>query len=162
LGAALGHLGEAVAQEVELRVDRLLGGQLLVDVALGRDQLASDLGGTDPGEEPLGLELGVGLALAIGDGLDVVEQVGQVVLRGPAPPSCEGVEASQATVQLVHPLADGDPTPAEMSLGPPLSAWPQGFDRLGHEEPSPNAFEGLGRIDEDGDHLRGGPHLRSS
>jgi hypothetical protein len=74
LGAALGHLGEAVTQEVELRVDRLLGRQLLVGVALGRDQLATDLGGTDAGEEPLGLELGVGLALAIGDGLDVVER----------------------------------------------------------------------------------------
>jgi len=162
LGAALGHLGEAVAQEVELGVDRLLGGQLLVGVALRRDQLLADLGGTDASEEPLGLELGVGLALAIGDGLDVVEQVGQVVLHGPTPAGGEGIEASQAAVQLVPPLADGDPAPAEMFLGPALSAWPQGFDGLGHEDPSLMAFEGLGRIDEDGDHLRGGSHLRSS
>src|SRR3954454_1621751 len=32
LGAALGHLGEGVAEQVELLVDRLLGGELLVGV----------------------------------------------------------------------------------------------------------------------------------
>src|SRR5512142_2627184 len=34
LGAALGHLGEPVAQHVELRVDRLRGRQLGIGVAL--------------------------------------------------------------------------------------------------------------------------------
>src|SRR5690349_2146755 len=56
LGAALGHLGEPVAQHVELRVDRLLGGQLLVGVALPGDQPAADLPGTDADEGPIGLE----------------------------------------------------------------------------------------------------------
>jgi hypothetical protein len=62
LGAALGHLGEAVAEQVELLVDRLLGRQLLVGIALLGDQLTAYLFGADAGEEPLGLELGVGLA----------------------------------------------------------------------------------------------------
>jgi hypothetical protein len=61
LGAALGHPGEPEAQQIELLVDRLLGGQLGVGIALGGDQLAADLGGTDPGEEAVGLEPGVGL-----------------------------------------------------------------------------------------------------
>src|SRR5262249_7489984 len=72
-GAALGHLGEPEAEHVELRVDRLLGGQLFVGVAPLGDQPAADLGGTDADEEPLGLELRVGLALVIDDVPDVVE-----------------------------------------------------------------------------------------
>ena len=80
MGAALGHLGEAVAEEIELLVDGLLGGELLVGVALGGDQLAADLGGTDPGEQAVGLELGVGLAVSVGDGPDVIKKSGQMLL----------------------------------------------------------------------------------
>ena len=65
---------------------------MLVGVALGREQLLADFGGTDAGEEPLGLELGVGLALAIDDVLDILEQVGQVVFDGPTPSSSEGIK----------------------------------------------------------------------
>src|SRR5207244_3445225 len=107
---------------VELRIDRLRGGQLVVGVALLGDQLLADLGGADAGEESVGLELGIGLTLAIDDGLEIVEQTGQVFFHGPTPPSGEGIEASPAADQLVHPLAEGDPAPAEMFLGPTLSA----------------------------------------
>jgi len=160
LGAALRHLGEAVAQEVELGVDRLLGGQLGVGVAPGGDQLAADLGGADAGEEPPGLELGVGLALAVGDGPNVVQEAGQVLLGGFAAAAMEGVDAGHAGAQLVHPLADRLPVPAEMGLGPDLSASPHRADGLGHEEPSPAPLEGLGGVDQDGDHLGGRPHFR--
>ena len=110
-------------------------GNSLVGVALGGDQLASDLGGTDPGEEPVGLELGVGLALAIGDGPDVIEESGQVLLGGLAAAAVEGIDAGHAGAEFVHPLADGLPAPAEMCLGPALSAPSHGLDGLGHEEP---------------------------
>jgi hypothetical protein len=161
LGAALGHPGEPEAQQVELGVDRLLGGQLLVGVALDGDQLASDLGGTNPGEEAVGLELGVGLAVGIGDGPDVVEQSGQVLLGGLAAAAVEGIDAGQAGAEFVHPLADRLPVPAKVGLGPDLSPSPDGVDGLGHEE-APNApLECLGGVDQDGDHLGGRPHLRS-
>src|SRR5438874_1847007 len=47
-----------------------------------------------------------------------------------------------------------------MRLGPDLSASPHGTDGLGHEEPSLATLEGLGGVDEDGDHLGGRPHFR--
>jgi hypothetical protein len=162
LGAALGHLGESVAQQVHLGVDRLLGGQLGVGVALGGDQLAADLGGADAGEEAVSLELGVSLAVGIGDGTNVIEESGQVLLGGLATSAMEGIDAGHAGAQLVHPLADGLPVPAEMGLGPDLSPSPHGTDGLGHEEPSQASFECLGGIDEEGDHLGGRPHFRIS
>ena len=102
-------------------------GNSLVGVALGGDQLAADLGGTDAGEEPVGLELGVGLALAVGDGPDVVEQSGQVLLGGLAAAAVEGIDAGHAGAEFVHPLADRLPVPAEMGLGPDAARpapWP--------------------------------------
>jgi hypothetical protein len=162
LGAALGHPGEPEAQEVELGVDRLLGGQLGVGVAHLGDQSASDLGGADPGEEPPGLELRVGLAVGVGDGADVVEEPGEVLLGGLAASAVEGIDAGHAGAKLVHPLADRLPVPAEVGLGPDLAASAHGTDGLGHEEPSLAPLEGLGGVDEDGDHLGGGSHLRSS
>ena len=110
-------------------------GNSRVGVALGGDQLAADLGGTDAGEEPVGLELGVGLALAVGDVPDVVEESGQVLLGGLAAAAVEGIDAGHAGAEFVRPLADGVPAPAEMLLGPALPAPPHGLDGLGHEEP---------------------------
>jgi hypothetical protein len=162
LRAALGHLGESEAEQVELGADRLPGGQLLVGVAPGGDQLAADLGGTDAGEEPVGLELGIGLALPVGDGPDVLQQSWQVLLGGLAAAAVEGIDAGHAGAQLVHPLADGLPVPAEMGLGPDLSASPHGADGLGHEEPSLAPLERLGGVDEDWDHLGGRSHRRRS
>lgn len=162
LGAALGHLGQSEPQQVELSVDGLLGGELLVGVPLGGDQLASDLGGTDAGEESPGLELGIGLALAIGDGPDVVEQSGQMLLGGLTAAEREGIDASHAATEFVQGLSDRPPVPPEMGLGPELPSSPHGLDRLGHEGPSLARLERLGGVDEDGNHLGGGSHLRSS
>jgi hypothetical protein len=162
LGTALGHLGQAVAQEVELRVDRLLGGQLLVGVPLLGDQLTADLGGTDASEEAVRLELGIGLALAIDDRPDVVEQSGQMFLGGLAAAEAEGIDAGHAASEFVQGLADRPPVPPEMSLRPELSTSAHGVDGLGHEGPSLAAFEGLGGVDQDGDHLGCGPHRSGS
>jgi hypothetical protein len=162
LGAALGHPGEAVAEQVELGIDGLLGGQLGVGVALDGDQPAADLGGTDAGEEPVRLELGVGLALAVGDGPDVIEQSRQVLLGGLTTAAVEGIDAGHAGAEFVRALADRLPAPAEMHLGPALPAPPHRTDGLGHEESLLAALERLGGGDEDGDHLGVGSHLRIS
>src|SRR5262245_55317809 len=60
----------------------------------------------------------------------------------------------------MHPLTDGVPAPAEVLQGPALSAPAHRLDRLGHEQPPLAALEGLGGVDEDGDHLGLGSHLR--
>ena len=124
-GAALGHLGEPVAEHVELRVDRLLGGQFLVGVPLAVDQPAADLGGADADEEPVGLELRVGLALAVDDVPDVVEEPGEVLLSGLAAAAVEGVDTGHAGFEFVHPLADRVSAPAEVLQGPALPAPPR-------------------------------------
>jgi hypothetical protein len=155
LGTALGHGGEPIAQIVELGVDRLLGRQLLVGVPLAVDQLAADLGGTDPGEEAVGLELGVGLTVPVGDLPDVVEQAGEPLLGPLAAAAREGIDAGHAAVQLVGPLADGAPSPAQVLLGPALPAPAHRPDGLGHVQPPSGAFEFLGGVDEHGDHLGG-------
>jgi hypothetical protein len=49
-----------------------------------------------------------------------------------------------------------------MGLGPDLPASAHGTDGLGHEEPSLAALEGLGGVDQDGDHLGRRPHFRVS
>jgi hypothetical protein len=162
LGAALGHLGEAVAQPVELRIDRLLGGQLLVGVPLLGDQLTADLGGTDAGEEAVCLEFGVGLALAIDDRPDIVEQSRQVLLGGFPAAEAEGIDAGHSASEFVQGLTDRPPVPPKMGLRPELSASAHGHDGLGHEGPSLATFEGLGGVDQDGDHLGCGPHRRGS
>lgn len=161
--AALGHRGEPVAQVVELRIDRLLGGQLVVGVPLAVDQLATDLGGADAGEQPVGLELGVGLAVGVGDLPDVIPEAGQPLLGPLAATARRGIDAGHAAVQLVGPLADGAPSPAQVFLGPALPAPAHRPDGLGHEQSPPGPFEFLGGVDEDGDHLGWGrDHLRIS
>jgi hypothetical protein len=125
--------------------------------------LAPDLGGTDPGEQPVGLEVGIGLAVGIGDVPDVVEQIRQAFLGPLAAPAGGGVGAGQAAIQFVGALADRLPAPAEMFLSPPLPTPTDRPDGLGHEQPSAGAFEFLGGVDQDGNHLGWGrDHLRIS
>ena len=68
-----------VAQAVELGSDRLHGGQLLMPVALPYDELAPDFSSTQPGVQTCRAKLGVCLALAIDDGLDIRQQVREMV-----------------------------------------------------------------------------------
>ena len=147
-----------VAQQVELAIDRLPSGQLGVGVALRGDQLTTDLGGTDAGKKPLGLELGIGLALAIDEALDVIEESRQMLLGGLAAAGGEGIEAGHSGAEFVHRLADGFAVPAEMGLGPDLSTPSHRMNGPGHEEPTLAPLEGLGRVDQDGDHLGVGSH----
>jgi len=98
----------------------------------------------------------------VGDLPDVVEQPREMVLGGLAAAHREGIDAGHAAAQFVHGLADRPPVPPEMGLRPDLSPSAHRLDRLGHEAAALAALEGLGGVDQDGDHLRGRPHLRNS
>ena len=71
MGQAFGDLLGKVAQVVELGGDRLHGGQLLRRVAMLSDELTPDFSGTQPGVQTRRAKLGVCLALAIDEGLDI-------------------------------------------------------------------------------------------
>jgi hypothetical protein len=85
-----------------------------------------------------------------------------MLLGGLTAAAVEGIEAGHAGAEFVHPLADGLSVPAEMGLGPDLSASSHGADGLGHEETPQAPLERLGGVNEDGNHLGGRPHLRIS
>jgi hypothetical protein len=116
LGAALGHLAQAEAQGVALDADGLHAGQLRLGVALALDQLAADLGGGEPAIQPGSLQGGVGLAVVLSQGPDVLQEVGQVVLGGLAAAAAGG-GAGDAAALLMEGLADGVAAPAEEAVG---------------------------------------------
>src|SRR5262249_52801824 len=88
-----------------------------------------------PGVQPLRLEGRVSLALAIDDGLDVAQQIGQVVFGAFASAQAEGIDAADAAAQLVHAFADRPPIPAQLALRPPLPIRPETAYRPRHEQP---------------------------
>lgn len=65
-----------IAQLMHLAADGFLTRQLAVAVAELLDQLLADRGRGKAAVQTLGLEGGVGLALAIDQGFDVVQEVG--------------------------------------------------------------------------------------
>ena len=83
-----------------------------------------------------------------------------MLLGGLAAAGREGIDAGHARAEFVRALADGVPAPAEVFQGPALPAPAHGLDRLGHEDPPLAALEGVGGVDQDGDHLGLGSHLR--
>ena len=77
---ALLHRAQLIPEIVEFDADRVLTGQLLVGVALVLDELGTHLGSTQTGVEPRGGKRGVGLALGLNQGLDILQKIRQVVL----------------------------------------------------------------------------------
>ena len=94
---------------MDLATDGLSRGQLLVGIALLRDQLFPNRGGGQACVQPLRLERGVGLALAIDEGFDVGEQRGQVFFGALAATQAKGIEATDAAGPFVHPFATNEP-----------------------------------------------------
>jgi hypothetical protein len=126
---------------VHLAADRFRAGEAGIVVALLQDELAADLGGAEAGEQPLRVEGGVGLALAVDQGADVVEQAGETLLNAPASPAGEGVEAANATVKFVHGLANGDAAPTEFTLSAALAAGAEDTHGASHEEAAVEATQ---------------------
>jgi len=127
---------------VQLRPDRLHGGQRRVGVAFLGDQPTAHFHGGQPGIQPPGAELRISLALAVNERRDVGEQGGQAVLRPLAAPQGEGVDDGDAARQLAGTLADRPPVPPEFALGPPLPTRPQLPRRPRHEHAAGAAAEG--------------------
>src|SRR5262249_12980863 len=161
LGTALGHLAQAEAQGIQLETDRLPTRELLLGVALALDQLPADLGGRQPAIQPGGLERRVGLAMVLGDGPDVVEQVGQVEFGRLAPPAGGGVPAGNAGAGCVLGLAHGVAAPTEAALGLALADRQVG-DRTRHKAPPGSAGEGVSRFANERGHLRTQFHRAAS
>src|SRR6516162_1945357 len=111
-----------IPQLVQLVVDGADRRHLAGRVPLLLNQLLADGGSTEPGIEALRLEPRVGLALAVHDGSDVIQQVRQPLFGPQSASEREGVEANDAALQLMQPLADGVPVPAQLTLGTPLAA----------------------------------------
>ena len=79
--------------------------------------------------------------------------------------AAKALKSSQRRLSMartVSAMGRGGQIWAEVHRGPALPAPSHGLDRPGHEVPPPAPLEGLGDIDEVGDHLGFGAHLRSS
>src|SRR4029450_9807811 len=81
LGLTLGHFLREIAQIIQFSADSFGRWQYGIRVAFVGDQLTPHLGRCQARIEAVGAELGVGLALAIDDGLDIRQEVGQMCFR---------------------------------------------------------------------------------
>jgi len=84
------------------------------------------------------------LALAVDEGLDVGEQLGEVFVGAFASAQAEGIKAADARRQFVHPFADGAPIPPQFAFGPPLPIRAEATDRSCHEETPIRTAQRLG------------------
>jgi hypothetical protein len=148
LRLTLDHLLRVVAEVVEFRGDGLYRGQCLLSIAVVREELATDFRGAQAGVEPVRAELWVRLTLAIDNGTNIRQQLGQVVFRALATTEGKGIEAGKSAFQLMHAFADGHPAPPEFAFCAPLSAGPQFFDGAGHKQPAGTALERCRCLDE--------------
>jgi hypothetical protein len=109
-----------------------------------------DFSGTQPGVQTCRAPLGGCLALAIDDGLDIRQQIREMVFDTVATSGCEGIETCEATLSLRCAFAKGASVPPQCALRTTLAAWPQLFDRPRHKAPAGAPFEGLSGLHEQG------------
>jgi hypothetical protein len=114
------------------------------------DELAAHFGGASTCIQALGAELGIGLALAIHEGADVIESMGEVDFSPLAPPSGKGIETEEATGEFMGAFAHGDTVPAQVTFGKALATWAECLDCARQKEPARAAFERLGRFAKQG------------
>ncbi len=87
-----------IAQHVEFGGDGLHGGQFGVAIAFLGDQLAAHFSRIEPGVQPLGAKLRIGLALRIDQRRDIGEQVGQMGFGRFATTCTEVLQANHAAL----------------------------------------------------------------
>jgi hypothetical protein len=85
LGLTLGDFLWIVAQFIQFGTDGLGGRQYGIRVAFLGDQLAPHLGRCQSSIQAVGAELWISLALAIDDGLDIRQEVGEMYFRALPP-----------------------------------------------------------------------------
>ena len=142
LRLTLGDLLRIVTTGVALGRQRLHRGQRVRRGALLHAALASDFRGAQAGREPGRATRRVRLTLAIDQGLDIGQQVGPRSVPRRTTTGGEGSQARETTCQRMGALTDGHPAPAAFPFRPPLSAWPELFDRPCHTEPAGATWEG--------------------
>src|SRR5262249_60258848 len=103
---------------------------------------------TAAGIQALGSKAGVGLTLAIDEGFDVLQQVGEPFFGSVSSTLGESIQADNAAVQLVHALDNRVPIPTKCLFGMPLATPSEEFHSAGHEEPAVAALQGAGRLGE--------------
>ncbi len=156
-GADLGDLLGEGAQGVELGSNGLSSGRLSIGITLPNNQLTADLGSREAWIEAVGAELGIGLALAINHGLDVNEQVGQMVFGAFATAGREVVFDGDIVIEFARAFADDDAAPAKLTFGSTLTARAEFFDRARHEDAADSAFERFGGLDNENGERSGNP-----
>ena len=150
MGLTLGDFLRVVAQRIQFGADGFRGRQGGVRVAFLGDQLAPHLGRCQAGIQAGGAELGVGLALAIDDGLDIRQEVGEMLFGALPPTQGKGIDTDHAAVEFAHTFANGHPPPPQFARGALLPTRPQFFDGAGHKQATGAALERLGGLDQQG------------
>jgi hypothetical protein len=133
---------------IQLGRDGPLGRQFAVGVALLDHELAPDFGRGQPSIQAVGAELRVGLALAIDNGGDIVEQVGEVLLGTLAAAQGHGIQTGEALVEFAPSCAEGLAVPAEFAFRAPLATAAQLLDGARHKAAARAPFKHLRRLDE--------------
>lgn len=133
---------------MQFAADGFLGGQLVIAIAFGLDQLSAHLGGSQACEQATTAKGRIGLCLCVDDVADVAQQVGQVMFAASSSTRREVVRSGDDAVEFEKCLADGDTIPAEFTLGRALSTWAKNANRASHEPAPINAAKFLGGRDQ--------------
>jgi hypothetical protein len=133
-GLTLGHFLQEIAQIIQLGADSFGSWQNGLRVAFLGDELTAHLGRCQARIEAVGAEVGVGLALAIADGLDIRPEVGEMRFRPLPPTQGKGIDTDYAAVEFVQAFAKRHPPPPQCARGALLPTRPQFFDGAGHQQ----------------------------
>jgi hypothetical protein len=112
------------------------------------NQLAPYLGRCQSGIQAVGAELWVGLALAIDNGLQIRQEVGEMRFRTFPSTQYKGIDTDHSTGEFAHAFANGHPAPPQFACGTLLPTRPQFFHGACHKQATGAALEGLGGLDQ--------------
>jgi hypothetical protein len=112
------------------------------------DQLSAKLFRGQSGVQPPRPKLRVRLTESLGNVLNVREQLRQMLLGTRSTSGAKGVATGDARSEFVHPFANRDAVPPELSLSPPLSAASQRSHGACHEQPTLDSAQRFPRFDD--------------
>ena len=108
MGRRFCHLLGIVAQIGQLGAHRLDGWEVGVGIALLGHQLPADLGRAEPRIPAVRAELGIGLTLAVDNGLDLRAEVGQMIFSPLASTRGDVVLQGAPTLKFAGALPNGN------------------------------------------------------
>jgi hypothetical protein len=127
LGLTLGDFLWIGAELIQCGTDSVGGRPYGIWRAFLGKQLPPHLGGCQSGIQAMGAELWVGLALD--DGLDSRQEVGEMRFRTLPPTQGKGIDTAHASGECTHACAHGHPAPPQFARGTLLPTRPQFFHR---------------------------------